>query len=159
MVDVTCRGRSYPLLRYFNFFTLITSEMIWTVGDPAELQPREGLCGGAQILHHAALTQVKLPSPFIITTKTVLRIRDVYPGSWFLPIPDPDFYPSPISNPGSRISDLGSWIPDPKQQQKRRVKKISCHPFLCSHKFHKIEHYFSAEGKNLGRFSKNYRTF
>ncbi len=42
--------------------------------------------------------------------KPVLRIRDVYPGSWFLPIPDP-----------------GSRIPDPKSAKKRGVKKISCH--------------------------------
>jgi len=72
--------------------------------------------------------------------KVVLRIRDVYPGSWFLPIPDP----------GSRIPDLGSRIPNlgsriQKQQQKREVKKISCHTFLCSHKFHKIVNYFSFE--------------
>ncbi len=40
------------------------------------------------------------------------------PGSWFLPILDP----------GSRIQ---------KQQQKRVVKKISCHNILCSHKFKK----------------------
>jgi hypothetical protein len=51
-------------------------------------------------------------------------------------IPDPDFYPS-------RIPDLGSRIQ--KQQQKRGVKKISCHNFLCSHKFHKIANYFSFE--------------
>jgi hypothetical protein len=51
-------------------------------------------------------------------------------------IPDPDFYPS-------RIPDLGSRIQ--KQQQKREVKKISCHTFLCSHKFHKIGNYFSFE--------------
>jgi hypothetical protein len=44
-------------------------------------------------------------------------------------IPDPDFYPSRIQ----------------KQQQKRGVKKISCHNFLCSHKFHKIANYFSFE--------------
>ena len=49
----------------------------------------------------------------------VLRIRDVYPGSWFLPIPDPR----------SRIQ---------KQLQKIEVKKICCHTFFCSHKFHKI---------------------
>ncbi len=36
-------------------------------------------------------------------------------------IPDPDFYPSRI----------------PKQQQNRGVKKIRCHFFLCSLKFHK----------------------
>ncbi len=39
--------------------------------------------------------------------------------------------------PGSRIQ---------KQQQKRGVKKKNfCHTFLCSHKFHKIENYFSFE--------------
>ncbi len=47
------------------------------------------------------------------------------PGSWFLP-----------KDPGSRIQ---------KQQQKRGVKKICCHNFLCSHKFHKIANYFSFE--------------
>ncbi len=47
------------------------------------------------------------------------------PGSWFLPIPDP-----------------GSRIPDPKTATKERGGK----KFLsCSHKFHKIEHYFSFE--------------
>jgi hypothetical protein len=58
-----------------------------------------------------------------------------------------------FTHPGSRIQ---------KQQQKREVKKISCHTFLCSHKFHKIVNYFSVEvlkKKNLGEFSKNYRTF
>jgi hypothetical protein len=44
----------------------------------------------------------------------VLRIRDVYHGSR---IPDPDFFPS-------RISDLGSRIPDPKTLTKERGEKI-----------------------------------
>jgi hypothetical protein len=48
--------------------------------------------------------------------KAVWCIRDVYPGS--------------------RIQ---------KQQQKREMKKISCHTFLCSQKFHKIVNYFSFE--------------
>ncbi len=61
------------------------------------------------------------------------RIRDVYPGSRILI----------FTHPGSWIPDLGSRIQ--KQQQKRGVKKIFCHTFLCSHKFHKIEHYFSFE--------------
>ncbi len=56
----------------------------------------------------------------------VLRIRDVYPGSWFLPIPDP----------GSRISDPGS-----KNSNKRERWKKICYTFFCSHKFHKIEYY------------------
>jgi hypothetical protein len=54
-------------------------------------------------------------------------------------IPDPDFYPSRIPDPGSRI-------PDPKTATKERgEKKIWCHTFLFSHKFHKIVHYFSFE--------------
>ncbi len=44
-------------------------------------------------------------------------------------MPDPDFYPSRIQ----------------KQQQKRGVKKISCHIFFCSHKIHKIENYLIFE--------------
>jgi hypothetical protein len=39
-----------------------------------------------------------------------------------------------FTHPGSRIQ---------KQQQKRGVKKS--HTFLCSHKFHKIENFFSFE--------------
>ena len=59
------------------------------------------------------------------------RIRDVYPGSWFLPIPDP----------GYRISDPGS-----KNSNKReRWKKICYHTFFWSQKFHKIEYFVSFE--------------
>jgi hypothetical protein len=54
------------------------------------------------------------------------RIRDVYPGSQILI----------FTHPGIR---------DPKQQQKREVKKICCYNFLCSHKFNKIANYFSFE--------------
>jgi hypothetical protein len=38
-------------------------------------------------------------------------------------IPDPDFYPSQILDPGSRISDPGSQIPDPKTATKERGEK------------------------------------
>jgi hypothetical protein len=59
-------------------------------------------------------------------------------------IPDPDF-----THPGSRISDPGSRIPDPKTATNERgeQKKFVVIPgtFLCSHKFHKIENYFSFE--------------
>jgi hypothetical protein len=49
-----------------------------------------------------------------------------------------------FTHPGSRIPDLGPRIQ--KQQQKRGVrKKISCHTFLWSHKFHKIKNYFIYE--------------
>jgi hypothetical protein len=47
-------------------------------------------------------------------------------------LPDPNFYPS--------------RIPDPKTAtEERSEKKISCHTFLCSIKFHKIDTYFSFE--------------
>jgi hypothetical protein len=59
-------------------------------------------------------------------TSSVADPGDVYPGSWILI----------FTHPGSRIQ---------KQQQKRGAKKIWCHNFLCSHKFHKIENYFSFE--------------
>jgi hypothetical protein len=42
-----------------------------------------------------------------------------------------------LTHPGSRIPDLGSRIQ--KQQQKRGAKKICCHTFFYSHKFHIIE--------------------
>jgi len=54
---------------------------------------------------------------------SVLRIRDVLSRILI------------FTHPGSRIK---------KQQQKRGEKKI-CYAFLCSHKFHKTEHYFSFE--------------
>ncbi len=49
-------------------------------------------------------------------------------------IPDPDLHPSRISDPGYKNSN-----------KREGWKKIWCHTFLCSHKFHKIVHYFSFE--------------
>jgi hypothetical protein len=66
----------------------------------------------------------------------VLRIRDVYPGSR---IPDTDFYPSRIPDPGSRIPDLGSRIPDPKTATKERgEKKLVVIPFYVATNFTKL---------------------
>jgi hypothetical protein len=67
-------------------------------------------------------------------------------------IPDPDFYPF-------RIPDLGSRIQ--KQQQKRELKKIVVKPFFVATNFTKLKIilFLNAEEKNLGQFSKNYRTF
>ena len=64
-------------------------------------------------------------------------------------IRDPEWIKKPRS--GMFIPDPGYWflpIPDPgsKNSNKREGwKKIWCHTFLCSHKFHKIVHYFSFE--------------
>ncbi len=67
---------------------------------------------------------------------SVLRIRDVFPGSQF---PDP-----------------GSWflpIPGSKNSSKREGwKKIYCHTCFCSHLT--IFYFWNAEEKNLGQFSK-----
>ncbi len=54
-----------------------------------------------------------------VDLQAVLRMRDVYPGSWY------------FTQPGSRIldPDLGS-----KNLNKREeFKKISYHTFFCSH--------------------------
>ncbi len=59
--------------------------------------------------------------------KAVLRIRDVYPGSWIL-----TFYPS-------RIPDLKT------STKERGEKKCVVYTFFCSHKFHKIVNYFIFE--------------
>jgi hypothetical protein len=54
-------------------------------------------------------------------------------------IPDPDFYPSRIPDPGSRI-------PDPKTATKERgEKKLDVKPFYVAAKFNKIVNYFSFE--------------
>jgi hypothetical protein len=45
--------------------------------------------------------------------ETVLRIRDVYPGSRILI----------FTHPGPQILDLGSQIPDPKTAMKDRGEK------------------------------------
>ncbi len=50
-------------------------------------------------------------------SKAVLRIRDVYPGSWFLALPDP----------GSN------------KNKKEEREIISCLTFFCNYKFHEIE--------------------
>ncbi len=65
----------------------------------------------------------------IVEQVAVLRIRNVYPGSLFLSIPDPDH--------GSRISDPGS-----NNSNKREGRKKICYrTFFCSHKYHKTVNY------------------
>ncbi len=91
---------------------------------------------------------MKLTFCFWHALLSVLRIRDVYPGSRILI----------FTHPGFRISD-----PESQNINKREGwKKNCCHSFLCSHKFHKIVNYFGFEmlkKKKLDQFSKNYITF
>ncbi len=66
---------------------------------------------------------------YFCSTEPVLRIRDVYPGSWFLPILDP----------GSRILDPGSRIPVPKTATKERGEnKFVVIPFYVDTNFAKF---------------------
>jgi hypothetical protein len=53
-------------------------------------------------------------------------------------IPDPDFYSSQITDPGSDIN-------------KRGGKKLVILSFFCSHKYHKVENYFI-----LNRYRKKF---
>jgi hypothetical protein len=61
-------------------------------------------------------------------------------------IPDPDFYPSRIPDPGYRI-------PDPKTATKERGEKKLVVPFYVATNFTKLK--IILEEKNLGQFSKN----
>jgi hypothetical protein len=78
---------------------------------------------------------------------------DPDPGFWWpknISVADPGCLSRILifTHPGSRIQ---------KQQQKRGVKKIFCHTFLCTHKFHKIENYLSFEvlkKKNWANFQR-----
>ncbi len=64
-------------------------------------------------------------------------------------IPDPDFYPF--------------RIPDPKTEAKERCeKKFVVKPFFVATNFTQLKiilFFKNAKEKNLGQFSKNYRTF
>ncbi len=73
---------------------------------------------------NASYRKIKISLPLCWDTYpcSVLRIRDVYPGSWFYP---------------SQIPDLRSRIPDPKTAIKDRGEKKSLViPFIWSHKVH-----------------------
>jgi len=59
-----------------------------------------------------------------------------------------------------RIRDVysGSRIADPKQQQKRGVKKICCHIFFYSHKFHKKKKIWVSFQKIIELFTHKFAT-
>ncbi len=76
---------------------------------------------------------------------SVLRIRDVYLGSWFLSIP----------NPGSRILDQGS-----NKSNKREGGKTCCPTFFVATNITKLKIIlFLNRIKKLSLFSKSFRTF
>ncbi len=74
------------------------------------------------------------PSACLCLSCTYLPTSVADPGS-LSRIPDPDFYPSRISDPGSKNSN-----------KREGLKKIVVIGYLfCSHKFHKIVNYFIFE--------------
>jgi hypothetical protein len=89
------------------------------------------------------------------TEPTFLNDEDQCCGSGMF-IPDPDFYPSRISDPGSRI-------PDPKTATKERDEKkfVTIHLFYVATNFTKLNIILvlKCRRKYLGQFSKIYRTF
>ncbi len=80
-----------------------------------------------------------------LVTFAVLRIRDVYTGSRILI----------FTQPASRISDPKTAMKD------RGEKKFVDIPFFGAINFIKFKlfYFLTVEEKNLGQFSKNYRTF
>jgi hypothetical protein len=91
---------------------MASAELRWRLGG----YMLRGACGGSMFASLIPLSDKDLLFIF-----TVLRIRDVYPGSRIL-----------IStHPGSQIPDLGSRIPDPKTSMKDRSgKKFVVIPFF-----------------------------
>jgi hypothetical protein len=85
-------------------------------------------------LFHCGFLHNETDSVTRLNLRAVLRNRDVYPGSWFLPIPDP----------GSKISN------------KREGWKKICYAFYCSHKFHTISlfYFLNAEEKIWASFQR-----
>ncbi len=76
---------------------------------------------------------------WIINRISIVEISVADPGC-LSRIPDPDFYPSRIPDPGSQIPDLGSRIPDPKPATKERgEKKIFVKHFFVATNFKKCK--------------------
>ncbi len=84
------------------------------------------------ILKNSVFATSRRASSSTAIFRSVLRFRDVYPGSWIL---DPG---SRIPDLGSRILDLGSRISDPGSRiQQEQKEKLFFSYLFCSHKFHK----------------------
>ncbi len=71
-------------------------------------------------------------------------------------IPDPEFYPSRISDPGSRISNPGSWKPDLGSNNNNKGVGKNLFYLFCSHKLTKL---LTGTEINLRQLIKIYSTF
>jgi hypothetical protein len=104
------------------------------------------MCGSRLLSQHRNLTF----NDDEVWVSTESSVADPGCLSW---IPDPDFYPF-------RIPDLGSRS---KNSNKREGENNSVvKPFFVATNFTKLKiilYFLNAEEKNLGQFSKNYKTF
>jgi len=66
-----------------------------------------------------------------------------------------------VADPGSRISDLESWIPDPTTAKKEDGEDICCPTFFVARNITKLKIilFLNWEEKSLSQFTKNYSTF
>jgi hypothetical protein len=103
-------------------------------------------CGVCRGQGHTHLTLRRPHHGLLQSSNRFVNIRVTDPRC-LSRIPDPDLYPSRISDPGSN---------------KRGGGKFICPIFYCRHKYHKIDNYFILEQvkkKNLSQLSKNYSYF
>ncbi len=82
------------------------------------------------IYHFLKITKIIIFYFFIIYMTCILSVTYSDPQCCGSGIPDPDFYPSRIPDPGSRFQ---------KQQQKRGVKNFCCHIFFAATNFTKLK--------------------
>ncbi len=80
-----------------------------------------------------SLVEIIVQKVVIIITYQILKLMQCCCGSRMF-IPDPGSWFLPITDPGSRILDPGSK----NSNERQGWKKICCHNFFWSHKFHKI---------------------
>ncbi len=61
-----------------------------------------------------------------------------------------------VADPGSRISDLESWIPDPTTAKKEEGEDICCPTFFVARNITKLKIilFFNWERKSLSQFTK-----
>ncbi len=74
-------------------------------------------------------------------------------------IPDPDFYPSRIPDPGSRISDPGSRISDPKTATKEKGEKFFLSYQASNYTTLKIILFLKCRRKKFGPVFKELQNF
>ncbi len=99
------------------------------------------------LLRYASFPKLAAPHPWLGCTigNVPYLFSSVADPECLSRIPDPDFYPSRISDPKSRIQ---------QQHEKRRGKNYFYPTIFCSHKYHKIVNNFIFEQAKKIVFAK-----